>query len=153
MLWMRKRRIRLCIGALCVAALSAACARWRGWSYGDLSLDLRMAYHSPVAQALWRGEIRPGDQVKRVIDASRPNRIRAFGPFLEVAYYPTGDPRPDSINLEGTVLTAKDGRLIAANSYGCTFQRTYFNVTSPDEAALYMQLIQAEIDARSADAK
>jgi hypothetical protein len=149
----RKQRIGLLIGALCVAALVAACSRWRVWTYGDLSLYLRLKYHSRVAQALWRGDVRPGDRLEQVIAVSRPNRIRALGPFVEIDYYPTGDPRPDCINLEGTVLIAKEGRLIAAGSYGCTFQRHYFDIFTTDERALYAQLLRARIDARSADAK
>jgi hypothetical protein len=90
--------------------------------WGPLALS-RLKYHSRVAQALWRGEVRPGDRAEQVIAMSRPNRIHALGPFVEIDYYPTGDPRRDCINLEGTVLIAKEGRLIAAGSYGCTFQR------------------------------
>jgi hypothetical protein len=149
----RKWRIGLLIGPLGVAALIAACFHWRVWSYGDLSLYLRLKYHSRVAQALWRGDVRPGDRLEQVIAMSRPNRVDALGPFLEIDYYPTGDPRPDCINLEGTALIAKEGRLIAAGSYGCTFQRQYFDIFTPDERALYAQLLQARIDARSADAK
>ena len=149
----RKRRIGLLIGVICFTALLAACSRWRVWCYGDLSLYLRLKYHSRVAQALWRDDVRPGDRAEQVIAMSRPNRIHALGPFVEIDYYPTGDPRPDCINLEGTALIAKEGCLIAAGSYGCTFQRHYFDVSTPDERALYAQLLRARIDARSADAK
>jgi hypothetical protein len=149
----RRRRIGLLIGAIGVAALLAACSRWRVWSYEDLSLYRRLKYHSRVAQALWLGEIRPGDRVERIIGMSRPNRTKTLGPFLEIFYYPTGDPHPDCINLEGTVLIAKDGRLIAAGSYGCTFRREFFNVSTSEESALYAELLRAKIDARAADAK
>jgi hypothetical protein len=118
----RKRRIVLLVGSLCLVPLVSACSYWRIWGYGDLSLCLRLRYHSPVAHALWRGEIQPGGRIDRVIAMSRPNFRRTFGPFLEVDYYPTGDLSPGNISLEGTSLTAKDGRLIAAGSYGCTFQ-------------------------------
>jgi hypothetical protein len=149
----RKRRIGLLIGVICFTALLAACSRWRVWCYGDLSLYLRLKYHSRVAQALWRGEIRPGDRAEQVIAMSRPNRIHSLGPFFEIDYYPTGDPHPGGINLEGTVLIAKEGRLIAAGSYGCTFQRHYFDVFTPDERALYARLLQVRIDEQSAAPK
>lgn len=149
----RERRISLLIGVFCVAALITACSHWWVWSYKDLSLYLNLKYHSPVAQALWRGEVRAGDLVERVIAVSRPHRIRAFGPFLQVYYYPNGDSNSDGIHLEATTLIAKDGHLIAAELYGCTFDRQYFNVATPEENALYSQLLQARIVDRSEAAK
>jgi hypothetical protein len=120
------------------------------WGYGDLSLYLRLKYHWRVAQALWRGEIRPGD---RVIAMARPNRTHSLGPCVEIDYYPTGDLPPGSINLEGTALIAKEGRVIATASYGCMFQRRYVDVFSPDERALYAQLLRARIEERAAASK
>ena len=54
------------------------------------------------------------------------------------------DMSPGDISLEGTSLTAKDGRLISAGSYGCTFQRIYFDVSTADENALYARLAPGE---------
>jgi hypothetical protein len=82
----RKRRIGIRIGALGVALLIAACFHWGMWSYGDLSLYLRQKYHSRVAQALSRGDVRPGDRAGQVIAMSRPNLIHALGPFVEIDY-------------------------------------------------------------------
>ena len=145
----RKRRITTCAVSLCLVAILSACSYWRIWSYGDLSLYLRLRRHSPVAHALWHGAIRPGSQIDQVIAMSRPNFIDDLGPFLRIDYYPTGDLSPGDISLEGTSLTAKDGRLISAGSYGCTFQRIYFDVSTADENALYARLVQESINART----
>jgi hypothetical protein len=141
----RKGRIVLLIGSLCLVSLVAVCSHWRIWGYGDLSLYLRLRYHSPVAGALWRGEIQAGDRIDRVIAMSRPNFRRDLGSFIRIDYYPTGDLSPGNISLEGTSLTAKDGRLIAAGSYGCTFQRTFFDVSTAEENGLYERLHEERI--------
>jgi hypothetical protein len=110
----------------------------------------------PGAELLGRGEprgVRPGARIDRVIAASRPNLVHPLGPFLRVAYYPTGDLSPGSISLEGTSLTAKDGRLISAASFGCTFERTYFDVATAEEDELYERLLQERIKARSQAAR
>jgi hypothetical protein len=145
----RFRRITVVVGVAFIALLLCACSYWRVWSYGDLMLYRRMRYHSPVAQALWSGEIAPGTPIDRVLAMASPHRTDALGPFLQVYYFPGGVPAADSICLEGTALTAKSGRLISAGSYGCTFQRTYFDVTTPSDNDLYNRLVQAKIDANS----
>lgn len=148
----RPWRIGVLIGVICLGLLLAACARWRVWGPGDLLLYRQLKYHSPVAQALWLGDIRAGDPVERVTALSRPNRVLRLGPFLRMEYYPGGDPPEGSVSLEATALIAKEGRIRWAESYGCTFQRRYFDGFTPDEWALYDQLLQARIKAR-ADAR
>ena len=145
----RKRRTLLLVGAVCLVSLVSACSYWRIWSYGDFFLYLRLRYHSPVAHALWRGEIRARGRIDSVIAISRPNFRSSLGPFLRIDYYPTGDLSPGNISLEGTSLTAKDGRLIAAGSYGCTFLRTYFDIGTAEENALYERLLEERIKASS----
>lgn len=149
----RKRRITLLVGSLCLVSLLSVCSYLRIWSYKDLTLYLRLHRHSPVALALWRGEVRPGGQIDRVIAMSRPNFRDTLGPFLRIDYYPAGDLSPGSISLEGTSLTAKDGRLISAGSYGCTFERIYFDVSTADENALHTRLLRERIRARSENAR
>jgi hypothetical protein len=146
LLWIRKRRLFVLVGMLC---LVSACSYWRIWGYGDFLLYRRLSEHSPVAHALWRGEIRAGGQIDRIIAMSRPNFRRTVGPFLRIDYYPTDDLSPGNLSLEGTSLTAKDGRLIAAGSYGCTFERTYFDVSAAEENALYERLLRERIKGSS----
>jgi hypothetical protein len=148
-----KRLVVVIVGLFCLVFLVSACAYWRIWSFADLSLYLRLRYHSPVAQALWRGAIRPRDPMDLVIAMSRPNSVRRLGPFLRIDYYPGGDPSPGGINLEGTSLTAKDGQLISAGSYGCTFQRTYFDVATAEEKIMYERLIQERLQAIDFDTR
>jgi len=148
-----KRCVAMVVASFCLVSLVSACSYWRIWSYADLSLYLRLRYHSPAAHALWRGAIRPGDQIDRVIAMARPNFIDTLGPFLRIDYYPTGDLSPGNISLEGTSLTAKDGRLISAGSYGCTFQRTYFDAATADEKVLYERLLQERIKTMAMDTR
>ena len=149
----RKRRIGLLVGTLCLGSVLSACAYWRVRSLNDLSLYLRLRSHSPVAHALWRGEIRPGCRIDQVIAMSRPNLVHTVGPFLRISYYPTGDLSPGSISMECTTLTARDGLLISAGSYGCMFQRTYFDLSTAEEDALFKRLVEDRIEARSEAAR
>jgi hypothetical protein len=142
--WLRRRKSRWAAiaGMLSLCALLATCWCWRVWTPGDYFLYRRLRHHSPVAQKLWRGEIRAGDRVEAIVAYSRPNFAWGIGPFLTVEYYPGGDLSPDSISLEGTSLTARDGRLIRAASYGCNFEKHYFDVSTPNDKALQEQLIR-----------
>jgi hypothetical protein len=72
-----------------------------------------------------------------------------MGPFLDISYYPGGDPSPGMVNLEGTSLVAINGRLICACSWGCTFRRTYFEVATTEETALYIRLLRERSASRS----
>ncbi|WP_435010857.1 hypothetical protein P12x_002144 [Tundrisphaera lichenicola] len=126
----------------------SACSYWNVWGYDELLLYRHLSYHSPVAHALWHSGIRSGDQVDRVIALYRPNHKNRLGPFHQIEYYPSGDLTPGHLSLEGTSLTAKDGRLIRAESFGCTFQRIYFDAFTSDERELYGRLLQDKINAR-----
>lgn len=145
----RKRRLALLAVTLVIGSLLAACWYWRIWSYRDFSDYLEVRHHAPVALALWRGEIRPETEIGDVIARWRPNATLTLGPFVDIMYYPGGDLRPGVISFAGTALRAKDGRLISAGSYGCTFERTYFDVTTADENALYARLVEERIKAQS----
>lgn len=147
----RKRRLALLTAALVIGSLLAVCGYWRIGSYRDFSDYLEVRHQAPVALALWRGEIRPRAEIGDVIARWRPNATLTLGPFVDITYYPGGDLRPGVISLAGTALRAKDGRLITAGSYGCTFERTYFDVTTADENALYERLVEERIKAQSAD--
>jgi len=145
----QRRHRAILTGGLGALLLVSACSYWRVWSYRDLIVYCHARSHSPVGGALWRGEIAAGSRIDRVLAMATPHRTNTLGPFLTVYYLPGGVPSPDSICLEGTALTAKDGRLISAASYGCTFQRTYFNVSTTDENELLARLLRERIDANS----
>ena len=146
----QKRRVAVLVLSLCLISLFSVCSTWRIWSYADLCLYRRLRYHSVVAQWLWRGNPTRGPNRSGHRDVA-PNFTRAAGPFLRIDYYPTGDLSPGNLSLEGTSLLAKDGRLIAAGSYGCTFQRAYFDVSTADENALYERLLEERIKAKAVD--
>jgi hypothetical protein len=102
------------------------------WSYHDLWVYGRVRSHTPLGPALWRGEIGPGARIDNVIAKARPNRTLVRGPFTTLYYFPA-HPGPDSICLEGMVLHARDGRLVSASSYSCTWERGYFEMSDSDK--------------------
>jgi hypothetical protein len=52
------------------------------------------------------------------------------------------DTRADSICLAGTCVVAKDGKLVAAGSWACTFQHTHFDVMSGPDQAEFARLLE-----------
>ena len=101
-----------------------------------------MAY--PVALDLWCGRIAVGDRIEGVTARAGPHRVTKRGPFVQLFYYPGGPPRGGSICLAGTCVVAKDGKLVAAGSWACTFQHTHFDVISGPDQAEFARLLEQD---------
>ncbi len=124
-------------GAAGLASLLLGCWHYCLWSRQDLLAYQSVSHHTPVGLALWHGDIGPGKDVERLIHRFPPHQNIRYGPFIELLYLPGGRLKPDTIPLEATRILAKNGQTISASSYGCTFERTYFDLaTVEDWAAL-----------------
>jgi hypothetical protein len=133
-------RVRTMLVAVAVAAVCLAIPRWGKTAYRNYQIAQQLRY--PVALDLWCGRIAGGDTIERVIARSRPHRVTKLGPFVQLFYYPGGPPRAGSISLAGTCVVAKDGKLVAAGSWACTFQHTHFDVTSGSDQAEFARLLE-----------
>ena len=144
MLAMMVPRVRLTVRttmlAVAVAAVCLAIPLWGKTAYRNYQIARQLRY--PVALDLWRGRIAAGDRIERVTARTRPHRVTKRGPFVQLFYYPGGPPRAGSISLAGTCVVAKDGKLVAAGSWSCTFQHAHFDVTSGSDQAEFARLLE-----------
>ena len=113
--------------AVAVAAVCLAIPLWGRRPYRNYRSAVSSAIRSPRPLAR---ENRRGDRIERVTARNRPHRVTRRGPFVQLFYHPGGPPRAGSISLAGTCVVAKDGKLVAAASWECTFQHTHFDVMS-----------------------
>jgi hypothetical protein len=133
-------RVRTMMFAVAVAAVCLAIPLWGKTAYRNYQIARQLRY--PVALDLWRGRIAAGDRIEHVTARNRPHRVTKRGPFVQLFYYPGGPPRAGSISLAGTCVVAKDGKLVAAGSWACTFQHTHFDVASSSDEAEFARLLQ-----------
>lgn len=135
-------RVRTMMVAVAVAAVCLAIPLWGQMAYRNYQIARQLRY--PVAMDLWRGRIVAGDRIERVTARNRPHRVTRRGPFVQLFYYPGGPPGAGSISLAGTCVVAKDGKLVAAGSWACTFQHTHFDVTSGSDQAEFARLLEQD---------
>ena len=132
--------VRTMMVAVAVAAVCLAIPLWAKTVYRNYQIARQLRY--PVALDLWRGRIAAGERTERVTAWTRPHRVTKRGPFVQLLYYPGGPPSAGSLSLAGTCVVAKDGKLVAAASWGCTFQHTHFDVMSAPDVAEFARLLQ-----------
>jgi hypothetical protein len=132
--------VRTTMLVVAVAAVCLAIPLWGKTAYRNYQIARQLRY--PVAIDLWRGRIAAGDRIERVTARNRPHRVTKRGPFVQLFYYPGGPPCAGSIPLAGTCVVAKDGKLLAAGSWACTFQHTHFDVTSGSDQAEFAGLLE-----------
>jgi hypothetical protein len=132
--------VRTMMLAVLVAAVCFAIPLWGKTAYRNYQIARQLRY--PVALDLWYGRIAAADRIERVTAQARPHRVTKRGPFVQFFYYPGGPPRAGSICLAGTCVVAKDGKLVAAGSWACTFQHTHFDVMSGPDQAEFARLLQ-----------
>jgi hypothetical protein len=132
--------VRTTMVAVAVAAVCLAIPLWGKAAYRNYQIARQLRY--PVALDLWCGRIAAGDRIERVTALARPHRVAKRGPFVQLFYYPGGPPRAGSICLAGTCVVAKDGKLVAAGSWACTFQHTHFDVMSGLDQAEFAGLLE-----------
>ncbi len=106
----------------------------------------------PVADLLWHGEIKAGDDAEILVKDWRPHEITRFGPWIEMYWFP-GGPDTNGISFIGMYVLAKNGKLVLASSYtdDGVDERIFFNTLTPadeaeERAALkaYVEKLQAE---------
>jgi hypothetical protein len=125
-----------------------------GWSnlvrrYQQFQIYRQLRHYHPIALDLWHGRLRQGDEVGRLIARASPHRRTRRGPYDLMWYYPggpppPGPPPPGSISLAATVLFAKEGVLLSAHSWGCTFDCAHFEgATARDDEEFAMLLKQS----------
>jgi hypothetical protein len=133
--------VRRIIVALAVVAVGPWLPSFATASYRNYVILRQLHRHPPVALDLWHGRVAPGDDVERVVTRTLPHCVTRRGPFVRLLYYPGGPPPPGSLSMSGTCIIAKNGVLVSAASWECTFQHTYFDLMSARENAEFSRLL------------
>jgi hypothetical protein len=110
--------------------------------YNEALVYWQLCGQHPIARELWHGQIRPGDDVERLVSRLRPHFVSRRGRFVSLRYCPRPGPaRNDVIYLAATEILAKDGKVRAATSYSCTFQRVHFDETEKGDDERFALLL------------
>ena len=129
---------------------------WTPIEYGRF---VELTANLPVAQKLWLGEIKSGDDAEQLIKTYRPHHISRYGSWIEMTWYPGGPLPSGTISFVGISVVAKNGKLVFAGSFADdrVDKRIFFNTLTPaDEtenqadSKAYFEKWQAEHEKNSA---
>jgi hypothetical protein len=109
-------------------------ARFVGYRTGD----------DPVLRDLAAGRIKRGDSVEELIATYPPDRIVRHANYVTLSY---GVGKDGLMSFEGVTVVARNGKLVAAAAWSCTYVDVFFR----DESALggYGPSYEAEMHRQS----
>lgn len=137
-----KRRFRLSAGLAALVLLAAVVAtagarHFRVWGWRDLRAYQGMSREChPVWRDLNSGHIAAGQDVEEAIATTRPVSVERYGPFVRLNYQ-------EGMSFTGVTVTAKNGRLVEAAAWSCTWERVFFQQLSPGDAMAYWDAYEA----------
>lgn len=117
------------------------------WAWVSVRLgvwDLRGYVHAlqciigiqPLGFYLWRGDIKPGDDMEKLLESVRPTCTTHYGEWTEYYFMP-GCNRVDMGPRFGEqiIMITRGNSIVRAEYGGCTFDRQFFNsLNETDEA-------------------
>src|SRR6185437_3322648 len=122
------------------------------WTPIEYDRYLWLTANLGVADRLWHGDIKAGDDAEKLINEWRPHMITRFGPWIEMRWFPGGY-SPDSISFIGICVISKDGRLVLASSYtdDGVDNRIFFNTLTPAAQTEYQAALKTYVQKEMAD--
>jgi hypothetical protein len=143
----RGRRNKFIIAISGTAALLfAACIFLRIHRPRDLESFFEMAGESPP---VWRQfavrRFGVGDSTAKLLQKYPPTRREEFGRYGIYQYGP-GD--SNSISYTGLTVASKDGKLISAGAWSCTWQFVFFSTKDSEIGRQYDQFLKERHDRR-----
>ncbi len=141
-----KRLVRNASLIFLVLALSvlATAQYYRIWSFRDYHFYIGMHREChPVCQDLYHQRINPGDDVEEVIASTNPVRVERFENYIRLNYQ-------EGLCFSGVTITAKDGKLVGAAAWSCTWDRTFFDALSQQEWNMFGSAYEIELEKRHA---
>ena len=138
-----------------LALLGAALACLWGWAGVRLGVWGPLGYvHAlqcvigvqPLGMWLWRGDLKPGDDIGEILEGVRPCCTNQYGEWTEYYFVPgcyrveTGPRMGEQI-----ILLTRSNRLVRANYGGCTFDREFFNSLNADEEAERLRVFEEQV--------
>lgn len=118
------------------------------WNYHDYQNYMWVTRGVTIGPGLWFGDINAGDDVQELIARSSPHQVDRFGRWVSLVYPPGGPFTNDGIAMVSVNVLAKDGALVQAGFYSCTYQKVFFNVLTPDDETEYQDAFAAYVDAK-----
>jgi hypothetical protein len=112
------------------------------WYFGIWSVHDWMVYQAmshechPVWKDLHAGRIHQGQSVEEVIAQTHPVRVDRLDHFVVLDYQ-------EGFSFTGITVVARDGRLVDAEAWSCTWQRTFFQTWSSAERDAFWQAHRA----------
>jgi hypothetical protein len=97
----------------------------------------------PVWKDLHAGHVHQGLPVEEVIAQTHPVRVDRFDGFVVLEYQ-----GGQGLCFSGVTIVARDGRLVSAQAWSCTWQRTFFAGWSAAERDAFWQAYLAHQEAR-----
>jgi hypothetical protein len=144
---MRYRRIgtalKVCSIALACGFASVVGICWETgvWTPHQYQLfQLMSAECHPVWRDLWHGRIKAGDDLKRVMILTCPPRVDSYGRFTKLGYQPRHVGA-----FTGVTIIARDGRLISASAWSCTWRVSFFDGMSENDWREYEDAYDAHM--------
>lgn len=122
--------------AVAVALFLACCWSYRIWSWKQFQVYQAMAHEcDPVWRDLHYGRVQAGDPVEEVITHTHPSRIKRSGQWVVLEYQKEG------LVFTGVRVVARDGRLVGAYAWSCTWRRQFFDTMSEEERAEFFHTL------------
>jgi hypothetical protein len=145
MKWILSRRwfqIPAALVLLLAAGLLACAWYFRIWSWRDLQVYRMMSREChPIWEDLHWGRISAGQDVEAVIAQTKPVRVERFGNYVMLGYQ-------EGLCFTGITLVARDGKLVAASAWSCTWDRTFFDTLSSEAWQAYSRAFEVHLKAR-----
>lgn len=87
-----------------------------------------------IANRLWHGQTKAGDDAEQLIKDWRPHMISRYGPWIEMRWFPGGRDT-NVISSIGMCVLAKNGKLVLGSSYSDdrVDDRIFFDTLTPVE--------------------
>jgi len=130
MRWLFSRRWCKVAAALLVVntGVVLTCASYfRIWNGRDFQVYQAMSREChPVWRDLYWRRILPGQEVEDVIARTKPLGVRRFANFIELSYQ-------EGLCFTGVTIYARDGKLVAASAWSCTWDRLFFDTLTPED--------------------
>jgi len=126
---------------LLLAAGLLACAWYTGiWSWHDLRVYRMMSREChPVWNDLYWGRIAAGQDVEEVVARTQPPRVERLGDWVTLSYQGKG------LCFTGVTVIAREGKLVAASAWSCTWSRKFFDTLPLEEWRAYSVAVAAEL--------
>jgi len=123
-------RISACLAVVLLLALLACCGyfgiyRWRDViAYGGMAAEC-----DPVWKELALRRVRQGDPVSKLTEIREPSWVLEYGPYQQLEY----GFEPGYLSLTGITVYAKEGKLLTAIAWSCTWDHVFFEDKTEEE--------------------